>query len=135
MSTTVTLPEQTLTLLDSPMPLKDAVKSLDTEGYFTADLAVPTETMLAGHDSKYGYDAFYDDLANRLSTGSDAYSVKYHVLGASPDGKTLYVRVSNNLLEYLRTDLEWAVEHGIDMSGFDLTESERLELEDYTPGS
>lgn len=114
-TTTATLPAQTLTVLTKPTPLTEAIQHLDQRtGHYTAVIAVPTEEMTGEHER--GVDAFYDNLCNRLTTDSDAFSMTYQILGASPDGQTLYVRASNNLVEYLRADPEWATEQGIDLS-------------------
>lgn len=115
MTTLITLPAQTLTVLTEPTPLTDAITQIDQRtGYYTAVIAVPTADITGEHER--GFDAFYDNLCNRLTTDSDAFSMTYQILGATPDGQTLYVRVSNNLVEYLRADPERATEQGIDLS-------------------
>lgn len=114
MTNTVTLPAQTLTVLNGPTPLTEAIKHLDGHGYYTAVIAVPTTEMTG--ESERGFDDFYDNLCNRLTTDSDAFSMHYQILGVSPDGRTFYVRASNNLVEYLRADPVWATEQGIDLA-------------------
>lgn len=109
---TITLPAQTLTILDHPTPLADAVKHLDEDGYYTADVAIPATDLLGEHER--GFDHFYDTLCNALSEDSDAFSINYTVVGVSEDGQTFYVRVSNNLAEYLHASPEIATEHNID---------------------
>ena len=112
---TITLPAQNLTVLDGPTPLTEAINHLDLKtGYYTAVIAVPVTEMTA--ENERGFDEFYDNLCNRLTTNADAFSMTYQIVGVSPDGRTLYVRVANNLIEYLRADPIWATEQGIDLS-------------------
>lgn len=110
-TTTVDLPAQTLTVLDAPTSLTEAVKHLDTYGNYAAVVAVPTADMMGEREG--GFDAFYDNLCNLLTTDADAFSMTYQVLAAAPDGNTLYVRVSNNLAEYLHANPDFAAENGI----------------------
>lgn len=112
MTSTITLPAQTLTVLDAPTPLVEAVQHLDENGYYTAVVAIPKSHLMAEYERDF--DEFYDTLCNALSANSDAFSISYQVLGVSPDGDTMYVAVENNLAGYLTDTPEVAAEHGID---------------------
>lgn len=111
---TITLPTQTLTILDHPTPLAEAVKHLDDDGCYQAVVAIPATDLLG--ERERGYDHFYDTLCNALSEDSDAFSMSYQVLGVSPDGQTFYVAASNNLTEMLDADPDLAAEHNIDLT-------------------
>lgn len=112
MATEITIPAQTLTVLDAPTPLTEAVQHLDENGYYTAVVAIPKTHLMAEYERDF--DEFYDTLCNALSADSDAYSISYQVLCVSPDGDTMYVAVENNLANYLNNNPDVAAEHGID---------------------
>lgn len=110
-TSTVDLPARTLSVLDAPVPLVHAVAHADERGYFTGVVAVPTEEMM--RLSEHGdYDAFYDNLLNRLVVSCDAYSMAYQIVGVSEDGQTLYVEASTSIADLAAYDPDWLVEEG-----------------------
>jgi hypothetical protein len=90
--TKITIPARTIEIQDGPVSLAHAIENMDSNGYFAANVKLPS-TTIKNRDIRY--DDFYDLLAGSLASDCEPSDLSYTILGASTAGTEHYLRISN----------------------------------------